>query len=129
MQNDDKTRNSKGGKQFTSEYQPQSNGRPKGSISLETRIRNLLEDTESLPAPIREAIKIQCGGNVKAMDAMIVVGLLQALQGDKAWAQLIWEQGWGKAAQKVDMTTNGKDVQGVTIVVGSQADKDILDKI
>jgi len=30
---------------------------------------------------------------------------------------------------KTDVTTNGKELKGVTIVVGSQADKDILDKI
>jgi len=129
MKNDGKTRKMPKGKEFSSEYQPESNGRPKGSVSLETRVRRLLEGDERLPAAIEATIKKAVGEDKKALDAMIIVGLLQALQGDKGWAQLIWEQGWGKAAQKVDLTSKGEALKGTTIVVGSQADKDLLEKL
>lgn len=89
------------GKKFTSEYQPENNGRPKGSISIETRIRRILETDAELPKSIKEAIKAQCGGDKKAIDAMILVGMLQALQGDSGWFKAVMEHGYGKPTTKI----------------------------
>lgn len=81
-------------------------GRPIGAISLETRIRNLLEGDE-LPKSLKDAIRAQCGGDKKAIDAMIMVGMLQAIQGDANWFKAVIEQGYGKPLAKVEQT--GKD--------------------
>jgi hypothetical protein len=76
-------------------------GRPPGIPNLEARVRALL-DGDKLPKPIAEAIRNQCGEDRKAIDAVIIVGLLQALQGDKSWAQFIVERGWGKVPDKIE---------------------------
>jgi len=104
------------GTPFSKDNPPRNQGRPAGSFSLETRVRNLLEDTEKLPRPIREAIRAQCGDDVKAIDAVMIVGLLQALQGDKGWAEFITNRGWGKVPDKtehsgsIEMPSNRKGV-------------------
>lgn len=79
-------------------------GRPVGSISLGTRIRHLLEGTEPLPKPIQETIRKVVGEDKKALDALIIVGLLQGLQGDKPWAQLLFEYMEGKPVASVALT-------------------------
>jgi hypothetical protein len=78
------------------------NGRPKGSISLQERVRRLLEDEENLPEPVVSMIRAQCGSDKRAIDAVFIVGLLQALQGDKQWAQFITERGWGKVPDVIE---------------------------
>lgn len=37
---------------------------------------------------------------------MIIVDLLQALQGDRAWAQFLIERGYGKVAEKIEGGTS-----------------------
>jgi hypothetical protein len=67
-------------------------GRPQGSLSLSTRVRNLLEGTEKLPPAIVETIRKAVGADTIALNAIMIAGLFQALQGyDK----------WGKAAVEV----------------------------
>jgi hypothetical protein len=57
-------------------------GRPKGSLNLSTRVRNLLEGNEKLPQAIAETIRTAVGDNRTALDATIIVGILEAFQGD-----------------------------------------------
>ena len=76
-------------------------GRPKGSHTLETMVRRILEGEEELPAAIAETIKAAVGEDKRALEATIIVGLLQALQGDKDWAKLLWERGYGKVPDKI----------------------------
>lgn len=116
------------GTPFTSERQPEGRGRPAGSISLDTRIRMLLEDTEKLPDPIKNAIRAQCGSDAKAMDAMIVVGLLQALQGDNKWAQLIWDRGWGKVPDHTILSGDADNPLVVTSLAELIASQDGITK-
>lgn len=77
------------------------NGRPKGSLSLDSRVRRLLEGEEKLPEAIAETIRKAVGSNAQALDAMIIVGILQALQGDEKWGKLLWERGYGKVTDNV----------------------------
>lgn len=77
-------------------------GRPKGAISLGTRVRNLLDGTEKLPTAIADTIRKAVGEDKQALDATIIVGLLQALQGDDKWAKLLWEYGYGKVPDKIE---------------------------
>lgn len=77
-------------------------GRPKGSLSLDTVVRQILEGEIELPPAIAETIKKAVGADKKALEATVIVGLLQALQGDKDWAKLLWERGYGKVADKLE---------------------------
>ena len=56
------------GTPFSSERQPEKNGRTKGSVNLSTRVRALLEDAEQLPPAIAETIRIAVGGDKQALE-------------------------------------------------------------
>lgn len=90
------------GKPFVKGQSGNPLGKEVGTISLETRVRRLLEGDDELPEPLVETIKKVCGSNRKAIDAVFIVGVLQALQGDKNWAQFIVERGWGKVAERFE---------------------------
>lgn len=92
-------------------------GRPPGIPNLEARVRALLDGDTPLPAPIANVIRNQCGEDKKAIDAVFIVGLLQALQGDKAWAQFIVERGWGKVPDKLEGGDNPIQVNSKLEVV------------
>ncbi len=79
-------------------------GRPPGIPNLSTRIRNILEGEEELPAIIQQTIQNAIGGSKKPLDAMIIAGLLQALQGDKQWAEWLSNNGYGKPKERVEHT-------------------------
>lgn len=74
-------------------------GRPKGRVSIGQRIRAILEDGDCLPQAVKDTIEIAVGEGKNALDAIIMVGILQALQGDEKWAKLLIEHGWGKPEQ------------------------------
>jgi hypothetical protein len=101
------------GKPFPAGKSGNEAGRPPGIPNLESRVRALLDGDTKLPQPIADVIRAQCGEDKKAIDAVFIVGLLQALQGDKAWAQFIVERGWGKVPDKIEggdtpIQVNGK---------------------
>jgi hypothetical protein len=79
-------------------------GRPEGAISLETRIKRILEGDVPLPKAIEETIRNVVGDNKKPIDAMIIAGLLQALQGDKQWADWLSHNGFGKPKERIENT-------------------------
>lgn len=91
-------------------------GRPVGSLSLETRIRKLLE-SKDLPKPILSAIRTQCGGDKTLLDAMLYVGAMQALQGDSNWFSKVVEHGYGKPLARTELSgPEGGDVPlGITV--------------
>lgn len=66
--------------------QPEKNIRKAGVLNLATRIRRILEGDEKLPEKIAETIKHSVGEGQKPTGAVVIVGPLQALQGDKQWA-------------------------------------------
>lgn len=92
------------GTPFTSEYQPEGRGRPKGAISLSTRIRNILEGDEELPQVIQDTIKKSVGAGKRPIDAVVIVALLQALQGEKGWAEWLSNNGYGKPVETLKHT-------------------------
>ena len=91
-----------GAKPFVKGKSGNEKGRPKGALSLSTRVRNLLDGTEKLPPAIVTTIKKAVGADKNALDATIIAGLLQALQGDDKWAKLLWEYGYGKVPDKIE---------------------------
>jgi hypothetical protein len=92
----------KGAKPFPKGVSGNPAGRPPGIPNLEARVQALLNGDTPLPPAIAAVIRNQCGEDKKAIDAVFIVGLLQALQGDKAWAQFIVERGWGKVPDKLE---------------------------
>lgn len=90
------------GTPFSKDNPPRNQGRPRGSISLEARVRRLLEGDEPLPDAVAKTIKNAVGSDKNALDAIIIVGILQALQGDKGWAELIMNRGHGKVPDKTE---------------------------
>lgn len=95
--------NTSGLKPFKPGQSGNPHGRPVGSISLSQRIQSLLEG-DQLPQSLKDTIKAQCGSDKKAIDAMIMVGMLQALQGDAAWFKAVMEHGYGKPTQKNELS-------------------------
>ena len=71
------------------------NGSPPGRPNLAGRIRNILEGDEPLPKRIAETIEKAVGEGKKSVDAVVIVALLQALQGDKPWANWLSHNGYG----------------------------------
>lgn len=57
-----------------------------------------------MPAAIQETIRNAVGESKKPLDAMIIAGLLQALQGDKGWAEWLSNNGYGKPKERHEHT-------------------------
>lgn len=72
-------------------------GRPRGAVNLSTRIKNLLEGHTALPKNIADTIKNAVGEDKKALDALLIVALLQGLQGEVRSTELLLDRGYGKA--------------------------------
>lgn len=75
------------------------NGKPKGTVHLSTRIQRILEGEEKLPEIIAATIHKAVGDDKKPIDAVVIVALLQALQGDKSWADWLSNNGYGKPTE------------------------------
>lgn len=105
------------GTPFSSEYQPEHNGRPKGP-SLGTLIKRYLDGDEKLPEAIEATIRAAVGADKKAGEAMIIAGMLQALQGNEAWAKLLWSYSDGKPTDNLAVT--GKDGGPIAMTISWQ---------
>lgn len=89
------------GKPFEPGKSGNPNGRPKGAVDIMTRVQNLLEGGADLPAALKEVIRSRCGGDKKALDAIFISLLLEALQGDAKAAKELLDRGYGKVADKI----------------------------
>lgn len=89
-------------------FKPGQSGNPDGlkpgTVHLSTRVRRLLSGDDRLPEAVAETIRKAVGDDRNALDAMVIAGLLQALQGDERWAKLLWEYGFGKVPDKQEVT-------------------------
>jgi hypothetical protein len=90
------------GKPFTAEYQPEGRGRPKGSVDIMRLVQSLLEDNDNLPAALRKVIEERCGMGRRAIEAVFLSLLLEALQGDTKAASELLNRGYGKVADKIE---------------------------
>lgn len=77
-------------------------GRPKGSVDIMTRVQRLLEGDADLPKALKEVIAARCGDDKKALDAIFISLLLEALQGDAKAAKELLDRGYGKVADKLE---------------------------
>jgi len=79
-------------------------GCEKGSVSLSLRIQRILEGDEALPDINAKTIRNAVGGDKKPIDAMVIAGHLQALQGDKGWAEWLTNNGYGKPKERGELS-------------------------
>ena len=86
-------------KKFSSEYQPEKNGRPKGSRNRSTIARKWLEAMQDSKNPITGEIE-----NLSQEDIMTLALLNKARKGDvNAYKQLM-DSGYGLPKQQVENT-------------------------
>jgi hypothetical protein len=86
-------------KKFSSEYQPEKNGRPKGSRNRSTVARKWLEAMQDSRNPITGEIE-----NLSQEDIMTLALLNKARKGDvNAYKQLM-DSGYGLPKQQVENT-------------------------
>ncbi len=91
-------------------------GYPKGRPNITTRIKTLLEHPERLPKALRETINSAIGEDRDAIDATIIATVMESLQGNTKATKLLWEYGWGKVPDKLQL----EDTDGHTVTVDMQ---------
>ena len=67
----------------------------------------LLEEDKNLPKELKVVTKSRCGGDKKALDAVFISLLLEALQGDSKAAKELLDRGYGKVADAVELSGPG----------------------
>jgi len=77
-------------------------GRPKGAISLSTRIQNMLNDERFTPENVSEFVDTP-------MAAIIATAIKKSSEGDAKWAKWLSDAGYG---QKIEMEHSGEIGQG-----------------
>lgn len=88
------------------------NGRPKGSKSLATIIRELeREDFDWKHVPIKNKEAVMAMGS--PFKAIVMVALGQAMSGDRHAREWLRKAGYG---DKLDITSNEQTIQAATIV-------------
>jgi hypothetical protein len=86
---------------FSSENQPEKNGRPKGSISLKTHLRNILDTMlKNEPDPLQEGLARDMTAGEKMMLNLAAKAIAD---GDIKAIQLALEHLEGKAAQALNI--------------------------
>lgn len=82
-------------KPFTGADDPRrSNGKPKGTIHLATRIQKMLDDPDFVADLVnKDGKKIQFKGN--PAEAIIRTAILKAMSGNKQWADWLAQNGYG----------------------------------
>lgn len=87
-------------------------GRPKGSRSLSTIIRNVAENIEAWDKiPVKNKDIVAKMG--APMDAVVMVAFGQAIAGDKSAREWLRKAGYG---DKLDITSYDKPIQTATVV-------------
>jgi hypothetical protein len=110
---------------FSSENQPENAGRPKGSVSIKAELAKIMDiilkgeinPLSELPEDMPVGRKIALNLAMKAVADADLNAIKTAL-----------EHLDGKPQQNVDMTSKGEKT-GSVVIVASQVDKDILEKI
>ncbi len=86
-------------KKFSSEYQPEKNGRPKGSKNRSTIARKWLEVNQSLKNPLT-------GENetMSQEDLMTLALIKKAREGDVTAYKALMDSGYGAPLQQIEQT-------------------------
>jgi hypothetical protein len=96
-------------KKFSSEYQPEKNGRPKGSRNRATIVRQWLEIMRETTNPLtgkKDKMEIQ--------DEMVLKQIEKSLEGDTAAFKELMDSAHGKAVQSFEHS--GKDGEPLRVI-------------
>lgn len=91
-------------------------GRKPGQISISARVKKLLAEDKP-PQVLIDAIREKLGEDRPAIDAMIIVAAVRALEGDPTFFKALAEHGWGKPGASIDLTHKGDQQAPVTFTV------------
>ena len=86
-------------KKFTSEYQPEKNGRPKGSKNRSTIAKKWLEVNQSLKNPITGETE-----QLSQEDLMTLAQIKKAREGDTGAYKALMDSAWGAPIQQIEQT-------------------------
>ena len=86
-------------KPFSKDYQPEKNGRPKGSKNRSTIARKWLEAAESIKNPITGESEY-----LSQEDIMTLALIKKARNGDVQAYQKLMDSGYGMPTQQIDVT-------------------------
>lgn len=85
---------------------PNPSGKPAGTISLSTRIQQMMDDEEFTTEMVGKDGKKVTFKGAPAM-AIIKTGILKSMSGDKQWADWLARNGYG---DKLDITSAGEKI-------------------
>jgi len=86
-------------KKFSAEYQPEKNGRPKGSRNRSTIARQWLEVNQNLKNPLTGESE-----NMSQEDLMTLALIKKAREGDVSAYKALMDSGYGAPLQQVEQT-------------------------
>jgi hypothetical protein len=96
-------------KKFSSEYQPEKNGRPKGAKNRSTIARYWLEVNQDLKNPLT--------GDTETMsqeDLMTLALIKKAREGDVNAYKALMDSGYGAPVQQIEQTNTDIDLSGMS---------------
>jgi hypothetical protein len=96
-------------KKFTSEYQPEKNGRPKGAKNRSTIAKYWLSIEQNLKNPLT--------GDTETMsqeDLMTLALIKKAREGDTNAYKALMDSGYGAPVQQVEQTQTNLDLTGMS---------------
>jgi len=97
-------------KKFSSEYQPEKNGRPKGSRNRSTIAKQWLEVSQKIKNPITGKEE-----NLEQQDIMTLALIKKARNGDVSAYKELMDSAYGKIVQPTDITTKGDSLNVINI--------------
>ena len=86
-------------KKFSSEYQPEKNGRPKGSKNRSTIAKYWLEVNQKLKNPLTGTDEV-----MSQEDLMTLALIKKAREGDVAAYKALMDSGYGAPIQQIEQT-------------------------
>ena len=96
-------------KKFTSEYQPEKNGRPKGSRNRSTIVREWLEVVQRIKNPITNETE-----ELSQADIMTLALISKARKGDVQAYKELMDSGFGKNPDTINSNVQVKEYQQLT---------------
>ena len=93
------------------------NGKPKGVPNTKTRLQRLLAITQDLKNPVTGEVE-----GFTVAEQMDLAQIIAARKGDTRAYNALVDRLEGKAAQAMDITTNGKDITEVKALTDEELD-------
>ena len=84
-------------KHFSKDYQPERNGRPKGSKNRSTIAKKWLETVQNIKNPLTKELE-----NLSQEDIMTLALIKKAREGDVAAYKALMDSGYGAPKQEID---------------------------